>query len=278
MVTTLNTSQPQPVRSEPSPHVLRETFGSNLRILCKGAANISETCRALGINRTQFNRYLNGSAFPRPDVLYRICQHFKVDARILLEPLSSQQAPAFYGQIAQIMSREGRADNLYALDEALMPSGYYRIWRRSFTDPSRAVVGMVRVWRDGPVTRLKTYEPAYAPPTDASVQQRPKMQMLRGILFRGEDGITAMVSIRPSRLFRISHFRQGFAGFGSIYAGFSVLTRDTTPGMVRSSGTILEHLDVKGPPLRTLARATGFREADNLPALFRDFILSPNPV
>jgi transcriptional regulator with XRE-family HTH domain len=278
MATTISRTAVSAARAEPAPHVLRETFGNNLKILCKDNANISEICRALGINRTQFNRYLNGSAFPRPDVLYRICQHFRVDARILLEPLAAQQEPAFYSQLAQIMSREGRSDNLYALDEALLPSGYYRIWRRSFTDPTRAIVSMARVWRDGTVTRLKVYEPAYMPPTDAADPMRPKMQLLRGILFRGEDGITAMVSIRPSRMFRISHLRQGFAGFGSIYAGFSLLTRDNTPGMVRTAGTILEHLDMKGPPLWRLAREAGFREAANVPALFRDFILSPNPV
>ena len=30
---------------------------------------LTELCREIGVNRTQFNRYLSGNAFPRPDVL-----------------------------------------------------------------------------------------------------------------------------------------------------------------------------------------------------------------
>ena len=72
-----------------SPADLRNMFGENLRVLAKKYPSISELSRRLGINRTQFNRYLSGESFPRPDVLDRICSFFKVDARILLEPGSA---------------------------------------------------------------------------------------------------------------------------------------------------------------------------------------------
>ena len=67
----------------PSPAELRSMLGANLRRLTRGAVSISALCRDLGINRTQFNRYLAGESFPRPDVLHRICSFFDVDARIL---------------------------------------------------------------------------------------------------------------------------------------------------------------------------------------------------
>ena len=72
----------------PQPSELRQTLGKNLRSLSQSAPSISALCRALGVNRTQFNRYLSGESFPRPDVLFRICTYFNVDARIILEPLS----------------------------------------------------------------------------------------------------------------------------------------------------------------------------------------------
>ena len=62
-------------------------FGANLRKLAEGYSSISDLSRQLGINRTQFNRYLSGESFPRPDVLARICAFFDVDARVLLEPV-----------------------------------------------------------------------------------------------------------------------------------------------------------------------------------------------
>ena len=70
-----------------SPAELRSMFGANLRSLAQKFPSISELSRQLGINRTQFNRYLAGESFPRPDVLARICDFFEVDARVLLEPV-----------------------------------------------------------------------------------------------------------------------------------------------------------------------------------------------
>ena len=61
-----------------SPSELRSMFGSNLRSLARTYPSISELSRQLGINRTQFNRYLAGESFPRPDVLARICDFFDV--------------------------------------------------------------------------------------------------------------------------------------------------------------------------------------------------------
>lgn len=69
------------------PDQMRGAFGQNLRKLI-GKDNVSQVCRDLEINRTQFNRYLSGDSWPRPDVLARISDFFGVDCRILLEPLS----------------------------------------------------------------------------------------------------------------------------------------------------------------------------------------------
>lgn len=74
-------------RPPQSPAELRNMFGENLRQLSSTYASVSDLARQLGINRTQFNRYLSGESFPRPDVLARMCSFFKVDARVLLEPV-----------------------------------------------------------------------------------------------------------------------------------------------------------------------------------------------
>ncbi|GGH60816.1 hypothetical protein GCM10011341_33420 [Frigidibacter albus] len=70
-------------------------FGHNLRQMVAREPTVADLCRRLGSNRSQFNCHLQGEAFPRPDILHRICAHFGVDARILLEPLATQRpAPA----------------------------------------------------------------------------------------------------------------------------------------------------------------------------------------
>ena len=79
--------------NSPSPAELRSRLGANLRQLSGKAESISALCRDLGINRTQYNRYLAGESFPRPDVLDRICNFFEVDARILLAPVETLDRP-----------------------------------------------------------------------------------------------------------------------------------------------------------------------------------------
>lgn len=66
-----------------------DILGRNLRVLLdrRGEA-VAAACREMGVNRTQFNRYLGMESWPRPDVLKRICDHFETDARILHEPLA----------------------------------------------------------------------------------------------------------------------------------------------------------------------------------------------
>ena len=81
-----------------TPAQLRSMFGANLRTLSSNYSSVSALSRDLGINRTQYNRYLSGESFPRPDVLARICDFFSVDARVLLEPV--EQIPSHQGPIA----------------------------------------------------------------------------------------------------------------------------------------------------------------------------------
>lgn len=76
----------EPNPPERSPQELRDQLSANLRILTDGLV-VSRICQKAKIHRTQFNRYLSGESFPRPDVLERICRYFDVDANILLRPL-----------------------------------------------------------------------------------------------------------------------------------------------------------------------------------------------
>jgi len=64
----------------------------NLQIL-KGKTPVSEMCRQMGISRNQFNRYLSGESFPRPDVLERVCSYFGVSADILLHRIEDLPEP-----------------------------------------------------------------------------------------------------------------------------------------------------------------------------------------
>ena len=128
------------------PAELRGIFGANLRQLALKFPSVAGLCRQLGINRTQFNRYLSGESFPRPDVLHRICVFFDVDARILLEPVADI-LPATTDLFSHPDIAGFLGNGSVNVEEEEFPSGFFRFSRPSFVDDTLFVVGLVFVFR-----------------------------------------------------------------------------------------------------------------------------------
>jgi transcriptional regulator with XRE-family HTH domain len=75
------------IQPNADPSALRKVLSDNLRKLMGSRPNVSDDCRKMGLNRTQFNRYLSGESYPRPEVLAKICAYYQTDANILLWPV-----------------------------------------------------------------------------------------------------------------------------------------------------------------------------------------------
>lgn len=58
----------------------------NLRLLCSREKSVSEVCRAIGLNRQQFGKYLAGKSQPSRHNLKRICDHFGIPQADLFLP------------------------------------------------------------------------------------------------------------------------------------------------------------------------------------------------
>ncbi|MGN6584792.1 MAG: helix-turn-helix domain-containing protein [Rhizobiaceae bacterium] len=114
-------------------------FGDNLRLACSTRQSISELCRAVGINRQQFNRYINAGALPSAHNRLRIAAAFGLDPDDFDQPksvfrrkLGAQRRPA---------TDEGPLDDAYPGDlGALRPYlGFYQTWHVSLSWPGRIV-------------------------------------------------------------------------------------------------------------------------------------------
>lgn len=55
---------------------MSDDFSQNLRSVCADYGSIAQVCREIGINRQQFNRYLNGGGMPSAHNLRRIARYF----------------------------------------------------------------------------------------------------------------------------------------------------------------------------------------------------------
>ncbi len=218
-----------------SPAELRRMFGANLRLLSHQYPSVSELCRQLGINRTQYNRYLSGESFPRPDVLDRICRFFKVDARILLKPLDEIAQPFRHPAASALTEFLGSGPN--ALPETLFPAGFYYA-TESALDSNNALRHRLFYARRLPqCTLVRSYEPRPTMP-----EAPPKEREVQGIAACAGRQIYILMSQRDaqnSRMFLISHHSGDQAGQ---LRGVAIRLSDTSTDPSGTRRIMLRHL------------------------------------
>lgn len=265
-------------RSLTSPTELRSVFGRNLRELCANAASISALCTEIGINRTQFNRYLSGEAFPRPDILHRICSHFDVDARILLEPLDQLQkapeSPIFDELRDKILMARSRK-----IDPEQLPNAMYRIWRGSFGAPGKLVTNLALITTKGEVTRFKGYEDYLTPALGGQNDDQLRRTSYTGVALQHFDGISIYCGGDISRAVSISFLEFGLEGRETYCSGFSLLTRRRIDGLNRLTGLVLERLPNDFGLWLRIRREEAFRDIENAPPIVQRALLRiPNGI
>ena len=83
---------------------IRENLAANLRRLIQRHASVSAVCRELGINRTQFERYLQGHAIPNKTTARLICAFFKIDENELYrEPAAAAANDDVHASLRQTL-------------------------------------------------------------------------------------------------------------------------------------------------------------------------------
>ena len=245
------------------PAALRSIFGENLKRLSAPYRSVAALCRELGINRTQFNRYLAGESFPRPDVLHQICTFFAVDARVLLEPVDALDPSS-----AELLSHPfldgffGAAPT--AVPDAIFPSGFYSFVRRSFIDDAMFATGLVQVTRDGPYTFLRGFEPREAL-RGQGLSTRASNREYRGLILRQEEGVMAIVTHRDSLACSFNFLTPETSFQSNIWEGYATRTvREKVTGR-RAARMVYEYLGHDLKLALPAARASGLVPLDRVP-------------
>jgi transcriptional regulator with XRE-family HTH domain len=256
------------------PAELRSMFGSNLRSLAKDYPSISELSRQLGINRTQFNRYLSGESFPRPDVLARICYFFKIDARVLLEPVDHMQSasdPISGGFLTDFLGT-GTRD----LSEDEFPNGFYRFVRRSFLEADKFLIGLVFVKREGSNTYIRGYE-AKAAMANQGLPNNREAREFRGLVIQQEEGVAALISRRNSMTSSFNYLHRVTSFENNFWIGYVTRTvRETTSGD-RATRLVYEHLGHNLSKARETAAQAGYCDIADLNSFHRRLLQPDDP-
>ncbi len=250
-------------KNNPSPAALRQVLGDNLKILCRDVPSVSKLCADIGVNRTQFNRYLSGEAFPRPDVLYRICTKFGVDANILLEPLIPHERDPM--ELAtEVLYRDVMSLNRRPFDHYLLPDAMYRFWRMSFQRPGSVYSSMAQVFTRGTTKHWKGID-VFAAPVRPGSPRHARTNQFRGVMFQHFDGVSLICATSIESTFNLTFFEYGLAGQTRYYTGLSFLTRRRTMDSNRLSVTVMERLPDDPALWRKVARQSGLGAPDTVP-------------
>lgn len=242
-----------------------KVFGQNLRQLTAQRGSIAGVSAALDISRVQFQRFLKGEAFPKPQVLNRICTYFGVDARILLHPLSdARPAPAVQEGLAPELV-EGLTwairGNRYPIKPDLMEPGLYRYWVADGHDADTyhcmPVQISARLGRGGPLLsemlgwrtyfHRKAFRPHGAP-------QVPSRREVRGLVLGVPDGLI-ILAFNPAPILRITmmHLAPNPVFADGSFVGFTSWGRAEIVGYGRVARCYMER--VVATPREVLACA-----------------------
>lgn len=249
-------------------------FGNNLRVLARRYPSISELSRQLGINRTQFNRYLSGESFPRPDVLDRICAFFDVDARILLDPV--EQIPSQGQLLTGPALNEFFGAGIAGLTEETFPGGFYRFSRRSFVNDARFIIGLVYVYRSGEHTLVRGFEAKEAM-RQQGLTVDARSREFRGYATRQEDGVALVISRRKAMTCSFNYLARVASFENNFWVGYVTRTvRESTTG-TRATRMVYEHLGQKRAAVYEAARGAGFVSEDDLLPFHRQLLQPQEP-
>lgn len=202
----------------------RDVFAENLRQLVAGEPSISACCRALDINRTQFNRYLSGETYPRPDVLARICDHFGCNARILLEPLDEIR-----DETASLAPLAGKPDPFRPImqdfDHARMPDGVYRMILPSLIDPDILYIDLIRLYTvENRIKAMHWSVPkSFAKSTGKSTLWRDRKTT--GFVYQHVDGVSFLMASPYSRMIMMTFISPGYRGVPTMHTGYCAMTQ-----------------------------------------------------
>ena len=250
----------------PTPAELRSMLGANLRQLSQRSVSISALCRELGINRTQYNRYLAGESFPRPDVLHRICSFFQVDARILLEPVENisevQSGPFTHPAVAEFLGHITAG-----VSEENFPGGFYRFIRRSFIHEDQFVQGLIYCYREDGHTFTRGFEAKQAL-REQGLPTTPSQREFRGVILPQSDGLALLASRRGASTASFSYLARVPSFENNFWDGYITRTvREDLAGK-RVERQVFEYLGRDMGKALAAARQTGFcNENEILPYL-----------
>ena len=162
------------------------------------------------------NGFLNGESFPKPGLMKRICDHFSVNARILLEPLAELEAEKRHQNPGDVRGMSGPCDYAFFgrdysvteenVNREIVPDGLHLMIHPSFMWRDGYWIGMVRFFNKGGAQVMRGFDPI-ARGMRRSDLTPMKVREYRGLLLNSSESISFLYATRiPNTVIGIDHF------------------------------------------------------------------------
>lgn len=124
-------------------------FSNNLKQACSTQKSVSDLCRGIGVNRQQFNRYLNAGSLPSAHNLLRIAAAFGLDPDDFDLPQDAFRHKL--GERFQPATREGPLADAFPGDRNALAAyiGFYQTWHTSLSWPGKIVCSCAHLRQSG---------------------------------------------------------------------------------------------------------------------------------
>ncbi len=259
-------------------------FGRNLRELCKRTGTIAEVADHLGVNRVQMSRILNDESFPKPGLMKRICDHFSVNARILLEPLADLEAEhqnqnagkaismaeplsyAFFGRDYSV--------NEYNKNHEIVLDGLHLMIRPSFMWRDGYWIGMVRFFNKGGAQLMRRFDPI-ARGMKRSDLTPMRVREYRGLMLNSSESISFLYATRiPNTVIGIDHFGTRTWPTHGFLSGRCLVMSSANPIGKTLVPSILQPLEQDTKTILNAARLCGFKNLSEVPRKYHEHLSS----
>lgn len=194
-------------------------FGQNLRDLTANVPSISALCQELQINRAQFNRYLTGEAMPRSLTLRRICRHFNVDARILIEPLDDLRG-YYDNPLLNLFKTIGHV--LTPVSRQVLPDGLYVEWRMVYKTQGFVHFDIFRIYTEDGIRRTKYYARDPIEPVVPGLKNLPTRVKFSGVALSQRNGFCIVDMPEHGDTLTIASYRYGMSHVNEVYYGIKL--------------------------------------------------------
>ncbi len=250
---------------------IRAVFGQNLTELSKNERSMADLSRKLGLSRTQLSRFQSGDAFPRPDVLQVICDHFGVDARILTTPLAQlREAPPK----AKNAGLDDYFDPVFvAVSHDVLPDGLYSEWKTSIALPGKISHHLMRIYTKNGQRYLRLKARSTEQVAHTAFRYAPPLNVFNGQIFSQRAGFATIDRTASQRVIALTSFRVGYGVHEDLFPGYKLAGASYNQLLVHSHGPVLLQRLKDTKAILDAARLPQYRLTEAAPSLIQKILM-----